>query len=101
MEQWQERRLLNAKIDEHKDGMWKTSATNEQVERFVDWIIENVPQAHLLPKENMGFYRKKFQRSDKKMIRGAYTEWMAKLSMPRRWLNGLESAKAILAMWLT
>ena len=39
MEQWEI--LLNAKIE-----ALGNSATNEQVERFVDWIIKNVPQAH-------------------------------------------------------
>ena len=56
MEQWEI--LLNAKIE-----ALGNSATNEQVERFVDWIIKNVPQAHW-----------GFAKNEATMIRGAYTE---------------------------
>ncbi len=56
MEQWEV--LLNAKIE-----ALGSSATNEQVERFVDWIIKNVPQVYW-----------GFSKNEATMIRGAYTE---------------------------
>ena len=56
MEQWGI--LLNAKIE-----ALGNSATNEQVERFVDWVIKNVPQAYW-----------GFAKNEATTIRGAYTE---------------------------
>lgn len=56
MEQWEI--LLNAKIE-----ALGNSATNEQVDRFVDWVIKNVPKAYW-----------GFAKNEATMIRGAYTE---------------------------